>query len=145
MSHLIFGLNGADRLAEGELNNRLLLVRVERGHYEWASRNPACYLRLLILEPLELGGLSFSSSLSCSPKALWRFHWFLRDFGYDPELLARSEIKDKSLVGLRGVVKTCHVTAKGLSMVVLNEFAPAAQWKELSTSSTAPENPPEAN
>jgi len=145
MSHFLFGLHGADRLAEGQLNNRLLLVRVERGHYEWTSHKPACFLRFAIMEPKHLQGLSFSSSLPCTPKALWKFHWFLRDFGYDSELLARNEIRDKSLVGLRGVVKTCHVVAKSLSRIILNEFAPADQWKTLSTPSTPNEFGSEAS
>jgi hypothetical protein len=31
--------------------------------------------------------------------------WFLRDFLYDPELLAHEQVDEKALPGLRGVVK----------------------------------------
>jgi hypothetical protein len=39
----------------------------------------------------------FSSRLYCTPKALWKLNWFLRDFGYDNELLDRTEVDDKLL------------------------------------------------
>jgi hypothetical protein len=74
-----------------------------------------------------------SGRLYCSPKALWKLNWFLRDFGYDNDLLGRDEIDDKGLVGLRGVVKVSHVVLHGTSLLNLDGFAPAAQWNELST------------
>ena len=58
-------------------------------------------------------------------------NWFLRDFGYDIELLGRDEIDDKNLVGLRGVVKVSHAVVNGASLLNLDAFAPAAQWEEL--------------
>ncbi len=27
--------------------------------------------------------------LYCTPRAMWKLSWFLRDFGYDAELLGR--------------------------------------------------------
>jgi hypothetical protein len=56
----------------------------------------------------------------------------LRDFGYDTELLGQDEIDDKSLVGLRGVVKISHVIVNGTSLLNLDGFAPVNQWQELS-------------
>jgi hypothetical protein len=58
----------------------------------------------------------------------------LRDFGYDGELLNKYEIDDKELVGLKGIVKICHVIVHGLSLLNLDGFAPAARWQELSPS-----------
>jgi len=49
-----------------------------------------------------------SAQLYCTPKALWKLNWFLRDFGYDTELLGRDELDDKNIVGLSGVVKITH-------------------------------------
>ena len=68
----------------------------------------------------------------CTPKALWKLSWFLRDFGYDTELLGRDEVDEKNLVGLRGVVKISHSVMNGTSLLNLDGFAPASQWEELS-------------
>src|ERR1017187_6509277 len=58
-------------------------------------------------------GHSLMGRLYCTPKALWKLNWFLRDFGYDTELLDRDEIDDKNLIGLSGVVKTRSVLSSG--------------------------------
>jgi len=71
----------------------------------------------------------------CTPRALWKLNWFLRDFGYDTELLGQDEIDDKSLVGLRGVVKISHVVVNVTSLLNLDGFAPASQWEEMSNAS----------
>src|SRR5205814_7176099 len=68
-----------------------------------------------------------------TPKALWKLNWFLRDFGYDMELLGRDEIDDKNLVGLSGVVKISHAVVNGTSLLNLQAFAPANQWKNLAS------------
>ena len=39
---------------------------------------------------------------------MWKLSWFLRDFGYDAELLGKSEIDDKALIDLWGVVKSAR-------------------------------------
>jgi hypothetical protein len=57
------------------------------------------------------------------------YNWFLRDFGYEAELLGRGEIDDKNLVGLRGVVKISHAVVNGTSLLNLDGFATAAQWE----------------
>ena len=49
----------------------------------------------------------------CTEKALWKLNWFLRDFGYDTELLGRDEIDDNAIVNLRGVVKVLHSYVNG--------------------------------
>ena len=40
-------------------------------------------------------------------------NWFLRDFGYDTEMLGRDEV-DETAVGLKGVVKISHIFFNGL-------------------------------
>jgi hypothetical protein len=72
-----------------------------------------------------------------TPKALWKLNWFLRDFGYDTELLGRDEIDEKSLIGLRGVVKISYTVVNGTSLLNLDAFAPAVQWQQLSSTSPA--------
>ena len=86
-----------------------------------------------VLEPNSLAGTRFSGRLYCTPKALWKLNWFLRDFGYDTELLGRDEIDDKNLVGLSGVVKISHSVVNGTSLLNLDGFAPCSQWQELSS------------
>ena len=134
MRRRIQGLHEADQSAAGQVRDGLLLVRVERAYHRWDSRKPFYLLRFSILEPKELTGHSVAGRLYCTPRALWKLNWFLRDFGYDAELLGQDEIDDKSLIGLRGVVKISHTTVNGTSLLNLDGFAPASQWAELSAS-----------
>ena len=131
MTRHIHGLHQADQSA-AEVRNGLLLVRLERARHCWDSRKPFYILRFSVLEPKELTGHSIAARLYCTPKALWKLNWFLRDFGYDTELLSRDEIDEKRLLGLRGVVKVSHAFVNGTSLLNLDAFAPAAQWEELS-------------
>jgi hypothetical protein len=133
----IQGLHEADQSAASQIRDGLLLVRVERAHHRWDSRKPFYLLRFSILAPNELTGHSVAGRLYCTPRALWKLNWFLRDFGYDAELLGRDEIDEKSLIGLRGVVKISHTVVNGTSLLNLDGFAPAAQWEHLSSMSPA--------
>jgi hypothetical protein len=135
MRRRIQGLHEADQSTAGQVRDGLLLVRVERARHRWDSRKPFYLLRFSVVEPKELSGHSVSGRLYCTPRALWKLNWFLRDFGYDTELLGRDEIDEKSLVGLRGVVKISHVVVNGASSLNLDGFAPASQWEELSSAS----------
>jgi hypothetical protein len=133
----IRGLREADQSAASQVRDGLLLVRVERAHYRWDSRKPFYFLRFSILEPKELTGHPVSGRLYCTPKVLWKLNWFLRDFGYDAELLSRDEIDEKSLIGLRGVVKISHTVVSRTSLLNLDGFAPAIEWEQLSSASPA--------
>ena len=132
MRRRIAGLHDADQSRAGEIPDGLFLVRVERAQHHWHAHKPYYVLRFAVLEPERLAGHSIVGRLYCSSRALWKFNWFLRDFGYDTELLGRDEIDDKNLVGLRGVVKVSHAVVNGTSLLNLDGFAPAAQWEELS-------------
>ena len=96
------------------------------------------------LEPQEFQGATFTGRLYCTPKALWKLTWFLRDFGYDSELLGHDEVDDKNLVGLRGVVKVSHTVVNGTTLLNLEGFAPASQWAELPATVSAKASGPEA-
>ena len=135
MRRRIQGLHEADQSAASQIRDGLLLVRVERAQHRWDSRKPFYLLRFSILEPKELTGHSVSGRLYCTPRALWKLNWFLRDFSYDTDLLGQDEIDDKNLVGLRGVVKISHVVVNGTSLLNLDGFAAASQWEELSNAS----------
>jgi hypothetical protein len=137
MRRRIQGLHEADQSTASQVHDGLLLVRVERAQHRWDSRKPFYLLRFSILEPKELTGHSVTGRLYCTPRALWKLNWFLRDFGYDTELLGRDEIDEKSLVGLRGVIKISHTVVNGTSLLNLDGFAPGVQWEQLSAASPA--------
>jgi len=132
MKRRIQGLHEADRSAADEIPDGLFLVRVDQAHYRWHAQKPYYLLRFAALEPQQLAGGSITGRVYCTPKALWKLSWFLRDFGYDTELLGRDEVDEKNLVGLRGVVKISHTVMNGTSLLNLDGFAPASQWEELS-------------
>ena len=71
---------------------------------------------------------------------MWKVSWFLRDFGYDTELLGKDEIDDQALLGLQGVLKISHTIVHGISVLNLDGFAPLSRWKELSP--IAADDPP---
>jgi hypothetical protein len=129
----IHGLHEADRSVADSIADGLFLVRVDRAQYRWQGQKPYYLLRFAVLEPKHLAGRLMTGRVYCTPKALWKLSWFLRDFGYDTELLGRDEIDEKALVGLRGVVKISHTVMHGTSLLNLDGFAPANQWEELST------------
>ena len=88
---------------------------------------------LSVLEPKLLAGYRLTGRLYCTPTSLWKLNWFLRDFSYDAERLARGEIEDRALIGLEGVVKVSYATVHGLFVLNFDGFAPAEKWKELSS------------
>ena len=79
-------------------------------------------------------GCQISGRIYCTPRAMLKLSWFLRDFGHDTELLAKNEVDERELIGLQGIVKISHVIVHGLSVLNLEGFAPAARWQELSPS-----------
>ena len=132
MRRQIAGLHAADRCAADQIPDGLFLVRVHRAQFRRLAQKPYYALNLHILEPSRFRDHVISSRLYCNPKALWKLTWFLRDFGYDTELLGRDEIDEVQLVGLSGVVKISHIVLNGTSLLRLDGFAPAGRWEELS-------------
>jgi hypothetical protein len=132
MRRRISGSHDADRSIANELPDGVFLVQVERAHYRWHAQKPYYLIRFTILEPRHVSGRSIAARIYCTPRAMWKLSWFLRDFGYDTELLGREEIEDKALIGLSGVVKATHMVVHGIRMLNLDGFAPASQWEELS-------------
>ena len=132
MKRQVNGLHAADRCATDQIPDGVFLVRVQRVRFQRQARKPYYTLSLVILEPSRVFGHLLSSRLYCTPKALWKLNWFLRDFGYDTELLGRDEVDETQLVGLKGVVKISHIVFNGASLLRLDGFASADRWKELS-------------
>ncbi len=131
MRRRIPGLNEANR-SSADVPDRLFLVRVDRAQYRWHPHKPHFLICFAVLEPKLLAGHPITGRIYYTPKAMWKLAWFLRDFGYDAELLGKDEIDDKALVGLQGVTKISHVVVHGTSLLKLDGFAPSSQWEELS-------------
>ena len=132
MKRQITGLHAADRCDADKIPDGVFLVRVQRVRFQRKAQKPYYTLTLAILEPSRFAGQVLSSRLYCSPKALWKLNWFLRDFGYDTELLGRDEVDETQLVGLMGVVKISRIVVNGAFLLRLDGFAPADRWAELS-------------
>ena len=141
MKHYVSGLNQASACANDGLADGLFLVRVERIQYRWHRQKPFYAIQFSVVEPIPVAGNRLAARLSCSSKNLWKLNWFLRDFGYDPELLERNEIDDKSLLGLCGVIKISHSVINGTTVLDLDGFAPASRWRELSDGTQIPITP----
>ena len=126
------GLSNTSRPATDEVPDGIFLVRVQGAKYRWDASKPYYLIRFSIQQPQEFSSRSMSGRIYCTPKALWKLSWFVRDFGYDAELFQHDEIEDKRLLGLTGVVKISHVVRNGISLLNFDAFAPAGQWNELS-------------
>jgi hypothetical protein len=133
MRRRIQGLHESVSSAGDRVPDGLFLVRVEKAQHRWQAQKPYYLLRFSVVEPKIYAGQCLTGRLYCTPKALWKLNWFLRDFGYDTELLGQDEVDDKSLVGLSGIVKISHVVLNGTSLLNLDGFAPASRWEELSS------------
>jgi len=116
-----------------EVPDGVFLVRVDQVRYSRERQKPFYTVRFSVLEPEALAGRTFTGRIYCTAKALWKFSWFLRDFGYDRELLQRDEVEEKGLIGLRGVVKLSHTAMNGRTLVNLDAFAPTGAWVSISS------------
>jgi len=128
----INGLHAADRCASDQIPDGVFLVRVQRVQFRRQAQKPYYTLNLAILEPGRFSGHILSGRLYCTPRALWKLNWFLRDFGYDTELLGRDEVDERQLLGLKGVVKISRIVFNGAALLRLDGFASANRWNELS-------------
>jgi len=128
----ITGLHAADRSSTDQVPDGIFLVRVQKAYFRRHAQKPYYPVSLVILEPHRFINHAISSRLYCNPKALWKLNWFLRDFGYDAELLGRDEVDERQLAGLTGVVKISHIVFNGSSLLRFDGFAHASRWEELS-------------
>jgi hypothetical protein len=136
MKRHIKGLHAEQRISDDTLEGAFL-VRVDRVFYRWHPQRPFYVLRFAILEPNLHEGRSLTGRLYCTPKALWKLRWFLRDFGYDQDLIGRDEVDEKALLGLRGIVRISHTTLNRRTFLNLGGFAPASEWEEVSVSTVS--------
>src|ERR1019366_8389543 len=136
MKRQIPGLHHESHNSEGILEG-VFLVRVDRTFYRWHPQRPFYVVWLIVLEPREHQGRSLNGRFYCTPKALWKLRCFLRDFGYDPDLMGKDEVDEKALLGLRGIVRISRTTLNGRCFLNLGGFAPASEWEGLSMSATS--------
>ena len=132
MKRQVHGLAETARDSRPEIPDGIFLVRVDGAQFRWHATKPFYFLRLSIIEPNNFSGQPIVGRLYCTQKAMWKLGWFLRDFLYDPELLAHEQVDEKAFPGLRGVVKLSHTVVNGVSLINFEGFAPASQWEELS-------------
>ena len=123
-----------------EIPDGVYLVRVNQVRYARERQKPFYSIRFGILQPVESAGRALTARLYCTSKALWKFSWFLRDFGYDADLFGHEEIDEKALIGLSGVVKISHRVVSGRILLNLDAFAPAAAWAGIGPQSATTNN-----
>jgi hypothetical protein len=133
MTRRLPGISATVEESRPAVPDGIFLVRLDHAQHRWHPQKPFYVLRLLILEPSQYARLPIVSRLYCTPKAMWKLGWFLRDFLYDPESLTRDEIDEKAMRGLVGIVKISHRVINGASLAAFDGFAPASQWQELSS------------
>jgi hypothetical protein len=107
----------------------IFLVRIEGAFYQYHRQRPFLTLHLIVVEPEQSVGRSILGRLYCSAKALWKLRWFLKDFGYDEDLIDRDLVDGSALLGLCGVVRISAVFLKGKYYPSLDGFAPAKSWQ----------------
>jgi hypothetical protein len=95
-------LRPADVSAIHSVPDGIFLVRVDRAQYRWHKQKPYYEIRFAVLKPKHLTGCFMTGRLYCTLRAMWKLSWFLREFGYDAELLGRNEVDEKALVDLWG-------------------------------------------
>ena len=137
MRRQIPGLHLVQQDRESSLDG-LFLVRVVQASYRGHHQKCFLEIKFVVLEPQSSALRSFSGRLYCTDRALWKLNWFLRDFGYDAELLSRDQVDEKSLRDLKGIVRTTHTMLNGRSHQNLDAFAPASEWEALPCSSNDP-------
>lgn len=131
MKRQIPGLHRETRTLTDVLEG-VFLVRVAQVSYCSYRQKPFFSIRFVILEPKNLSSHSINGRIYCTAKALWRLNWFLRDFGYDPDLFGRDEVDERAIVGLKGIIRTSQRTLAGRdrSFLNLDGFAPASEWSD---------------
>jgi hypothetical protein len=130
MKRYLPGLNLQPKTA-GSASEEIYLVQVERARHRYHFQKPYFQISFIVLDPQPFSGKILTGRMYCTPRALWKLRWFLKDFGYDAELLQRDELDEKSLIGLRGVVRVSHVVHNGEEYLNFDGFAPASEWPQL--------------
>lgn len=128
MKRRVPGLNQQAK-SRSQLPDGVVLVSVHRILYI-NGQKPYFAVSFKILQPQTYAGQQISTRLYCTERALWKLHWFLKEFNYDAKLLDQDEIDEKAILGLRGVVKISRASVNGRTFTNLDAFAPESAWNE---------------
>jgi hypothetical protein len=107
------------------------LVEIRKAGYRRKLPKPYFAIEFSVLEPKMYAGAHVPGRVYSTPKALWKLHWFLCDFGYDRSLIERDEVDERVLIGLKGVVRLSQAMVNGNRYLNLNGFMPAERWSDL--------------
>ena len=129
------GLSETSRPITDEVPDGIFLVRAK---YCWDASKPYYVARFSIQQPQDFSMWSITGRIYCTPKALGKLSWFLRDHGYDADLLRHDEIEDNRLIGFTGVLKISHFVRNGTSLLNLDAFARARSWDGLFAPTSQP-------
>ena len=105
---------------------RVLFINGQKPYFSFAFK---------ILEPEACAGRQIQTRLYCTERALWKLSWFLRDFGYDNELMQQELVDQKAVIGLQGIVQVSRVSVNGRAFTNVDAFAPAESWDKSNNSS----------
>jgi hypothetical protein len=111
-----------------ELLEGLFLVKIGRAGNSHPQKS-FLSITFAVIEPRSLSRRTISGRIYCTPRALWKLNWFLRDFGYDTDLLGRDEIDERALTGLVGIVRTSRRALGPRFFLNLEAFAPSSDWE----------------
>jgi len=134
MKRQIAGLSAVSDADASAIPDGLFLVRIKRISFQRQAKKPYYTITLDVVEPKRFAEQLITGRLYCTPRALWKLNWFLRDFGYDADQLSRDEVDETQLVALKGIVKVSRVSFNGSTLLRLDGFAPASRWGDLSPS-----------
>jgi len=107
------------------------LARVVRFEPAGHAAKPCRAATFLVLDPGPYSGRYIRTRLYCHDRALWKLRWFLRDFGYDQDLLVAEELDDRQVIGLEGVIRLGFWGNNGQQHLDVQGFAPKEEWVEL--------------
>jgi hypothetical protein len=124
------GLRSASDFSN-DLPDGCYLVEIRKAAYRRKLPKPYFAVDFSVLEPKNHAGTHVPARVYSTPKALWKLHWFLCDFGYDRSLIDRDEVDERALVGLKGVVRLSQAMVNGNRYLNLDGFMPAERWSEL--------------
>ena len=136
MKRHIPGLHSRQQDGERPLEG-LFLVRVEWASYRWHPSKAFFRFASWCSNRTSSSVDPFRAGSIARERALWKLNWFLRDFGYDMELLTQDQMDEKALINLRGVVRTTYKTLNGHTFQNLEAFAPEADWENCPVPSRA--------
>jgi hypothetical protein len=112
-----------------ELLEGRFLVKIGRAGYNSHPQKPFLEITFEVIEPRNLSRRTISGRIYCTPRALWKLNWFLREFGYDTDLLGRDEIDERALTGLIGIVRTSRRPLGPRVFLNLEAFGPSSDWE----------------